>query len=224
MKRFILTASLSIVFLLAKAQVYTQFYYDPKHYAIVTENQTARMLSENILKDQTEKVNKNIEDINTNVAKVVLVKDMVYKYLTEVNEVLKDGRQMKYIITLLDDIIEESSLAVKDVADAPQYAVFTINSVETIRFQAVSVFSEISRLINKGGVEAMMDNATRDEILTEIVVRLRIMRGALFGIRNSIKWAKLRGFWTTLNPFKTWINQDRLIINRIVRDYNYLTR
>jgi len=223
MKYFILLVVFITTFFMAKGQV-TQLYYDQNHFQIVSLNYTWRITGERILQSQSERINKDIEGINTNLAKVVLAKDMMYKYLTEVNEVLKDGRQMKYIISLVDDIVREASLAVQDVADAPQYSLVTLRAVESIKLQSLGIFSEITRLINKGGVEAMMDNATRDEILTEITMRLRIMRGALFGIRNSIKWAKLRGLWNTLNPFRAWINQDRLIINRIVRDYNYITR
>lgn len=224
MRRLWLILSMLPIGFISSAQVYTQFYYDPKHFAAFTENQAVRLSNEIVLKNQTESIKQNIENINTNIAKFVLVKDMIYRSLTEVNEALKDGRQMKYIIMLVDDIINESQGALNDVADAPQFAVFTLNSVETIRLQSLYIFSEIARLVNKGGVEAMMTNATRDEILTEIVVRLRIMRGALYRIRSSIKWAKLRGFWTTINPFKTWVNQDRRVINRIMRDYKYLTR
>ncbi|MCL4638329.1 MAG: hypothetical protein M5Z89_05000 [Olivibacter sp.] len=224
MKKFYLLLSLMVLVITSNAQIYYQMYYDPDHYATVTANQSMRMINEGILKNQTTKIRENIESINTNVAKFVLIKDMVHRYLTDVNDVLKDGRQMKYIISLVDDIISESQMAINDVSDAPQYAVFTTNSVQSIRFQSLMIFSEISRLINKGGAEALMDNATRDEILTEITIRLRIMRGALFGIRNAIKWAKLRGFWNTLNPFRSWINQDRMIINRIVRDFNYVSR
>lgn len=208
----------------SEAQVYTQLYYDTKHLTAFTENQAFRFANEIILKNQTEKIKDNIENANTNIAKFVLVKDMVYRYLTEVNEALKDGRQMKYIIRLVDEIVTESRGAIGDIADAPQFAVFTLNSVETIRLQSALVFSEIAQLVNHGGVDVMMTNATRDEILTEIVIRLKIMRSALFRIRSSIKWAKFHGFWKTLNPFRSWVNQDRSVINRILRDYKYLTR
>lgn len=224
MKTHIIVIVFFLIAFKSNAQVYYQMYYDPEHFAAVTANQAMRMTSEGILTNQTKKIKENINDINTNVAKFVLVKDMVYRYLTEVNEALKDGKQMKYIVYLIDDIIQESQLVVNEVSDAPHYAVFALNSVESIRYQSLAIFSEISRLINKGGVEAMMDNATRDEIITGICMRLRLMRGALFGIRNSIKWAKLRGFWTSLNPFRVWVNQDKLIINDILRSYNYVTQ
>ncbi|WP_312352576.1 hypothetical protein [Sphingobacterium siyangense] len=224
MKRMILLTSMLLTIVTTHAQVYTQFYYDPKHFASFTENQVFRLANEIILKNQTESIRKNIENINTNMTKWVFVKDMVYRYLTEVNEVLKDGRQLKYIISLVDDIASECSGILADVEKAPQYTVFALNSVGTIRLQSVNIFLEISRLVNKGGAEVMMTNSTRDELLTDITLRLKIMRGALFRIRSSIKWAKLNGFWTTLNPFKTWVNQDRNVINRIIRDYKQLTR
>lgn len=224
MLRFWFTLVLILTIYVSKAQVYTQFYYDTKHFIAFTENQAFRLANEMILKNQTQSINKNIETVNTNIAKFVLVKEMVYRYLTEVNEALKDGRQMKYIIKLVDEIIVESRGAIEDVSDAPQFFLFTINSVETIRLQSVLIFAEIERLVNRGGVEAMMTNSTRDEILTGIIIRLKIMRGALYRIRSSIKWAKFHGFWKTINPLKTWVNQDRRVINRILRDYKYLIR
>src|SRR5690606_23472375 len=117
-------------FFMAKGQV-TQLYYDQNHFQIVSLNYTWRITGERILQSQSERINKDIEGINTNLAKVVLAKDIMYKYLTEVNEVLKDGRQMKYIISLVDDIVREASLAVQDVADAPQYSLVTLRAVES---------------------------------------------------------------------------------------------
>lgn len=224
MKVYCLMLFLCFVSFISHAQNYVVLYYDTKHYAAFLQNHAMRISQEAILQNQTKAIGDNMNQINDNMNKVVLIKDMVYRYLTDVNEVLKDGRQIKYIVNLVDDIVKESQGAIDDVADAPQYLVFTQKSVAMLRLQGMYLFAEISEVINKGGAEVMMDNSTRDQLLTDIIMRLRLIRGALYTMRGTIRWAKLDGFWKTLNPFKTWINQDKLVINRIIRDYEYLTR
>ncbi len=224
MKNYILLFFSCCAFFSAQGQSYVVLYYDTDHYASFVENHAMRITQEKILQNQTKAINDNMTQINDNMNKVILIKDMVYRYLTEVNEVLKDGRQIRYIISLVDNIIQESRGAINDVADAPEYLVFTTKSVNMLRLQSVALFSEITDLINRGGSEVMMNNGTRDALLTEIIIRLRLIRGALYNMRSTIRWAKFDGFWKGANPFRTWINQDKLVINRIIRDYEYLMR
>lgn len=213
----------SVSGLLANAQYY-QLYFDYGHESAYFVNQAARFTAEATLNNRTKAILDNQNKINDNLNRVVLIKDMVYHYLTEVNEALKDGRQMKYIVRLVDNIVELSNAAINDVKDNPEYAVFTRKAVNNIRTQGLYLFSDLSNVINKGGVDVMMDNSTRGELIADVVRRLRLMRAGLYMIRNNIKWAKREGFWNKVNPFKAWINQDRMIINRIIADYRYVTR
>ena len=213
----------SVSGLLAKAQYY-QLYFDYGHESAYFVNQAARFTAEATLNNRTKAILDNQNKINDNLNRVVLIKDMVYHYLTEVNEALKDGRQIKYIIRLVDDIVELSNAAVNDVKDNPEYAVFTRKAVNNIRTQGLYLFSDLTNVINKGGVDVMMDNSTRGELIADVVRRLRLMRAGLYMIRNNIKWAKREGFWNKVNPFRTWINKDKIIINRIIADYKHVTR
>lgn len=213
----------SVTGLIAKAQYY-QLYFDYGHESAYFVNQAARFTAEAALNNRTNAILDNQNKINDNLNRVVVIKDMVYHYLTEVNEALKDGRQIKYIIRLVDDIVEMSNAAMDDVKDNPEYAVFTRKAVNTIRTQGLYLFNDLNNVINKGGVDVMMDNSTRGELINDVVTRLRIMRAGLYMIRNNIRWAKREGFWNKVNPFKTWINKDKMIINRIIADYNYVTR
>jgi|SRR5690606_24072189 len=198
------------------SQYYYQMYYDPEHFASVSANQVTRMAAETILTNQTKKIKENIETINQNMLKVVATKELIYRSLTEVNEVLKDGKEIKYIGTLITDIAEEAMGVTQLAKDAPHLAIFAEESARNIRTQSLELFSEITRFINKGGTDAMMNYNTRDELLRNITHRLQLLRAEIYLMHQSMYWAKMNGIWNTLNPFSDWINEDRNIINGIL--------
>lgn len=208
-----------LVFGIAKCsygQYYYQMYYDPEHYAAVTANQLTRMTAETILTNQTEKIKDNIETINKNMLKVVATKDLIYRSLTEVNEALKDGREIKYIGTLITDIYDESKELLLLAKEAPQYSIFAERGAQNVKQQSIELFNEITRFVNKGGRDAMMNYNTRDELLRNITHRLQLLRAEIYLMRQAMYWAKMHGLWNSLNPFADWINQDRLVISDIL--------
>ncbi|HLT86491.1 MAG TPA: hypothetical protein VKZ57_02810 [Sphingobacterium sp.] len=221
MKNLFLCTILLLSCLNLNAQYYT-FYIDKEHMAIFAANQAMRSLMESQLTNQTGEINQNWEKINANATKLLLAKDIVYRSLTQVNEVLKDGLVAKQIPLLVNDIYSECSRLVNEVSDAPQYALFASQTISNVQTQATLLAAEVSEFITKGGLEALMDNRTRDQLLTNIITRLKILRASISVIRSTIQRAKVYGFWRSLNPFQAWINQDIYIVNNIIRDYNRL--
>src|SRR5690606_41374169 len=111
----------SVSGLLANAQYY-QLYFDYGHESAYFVNQAARFTAEATLNNRTKAILDNQNKINDNLNRVVLIKDMVYHYLTEVNEALKDGRQIKYIKRIVDDIVQPSTATVNTVTYNLTYA------------------------------------------------------------------------------------------------------
>lgn len=211
---------LLIVFLMVGkvsfGQYYYQMYYDPNHYAAVTTNQLARMSAEQILTNQTKEIKENVEAINQNMLKVVATKNLIYNALVNVNEALKDGKEMIYIGQLINDIFDEAAGVSQLAKDNPHLTIFAEQSARNVKVQSIDLFNELSRFILKDGRDAMMNFNTRDELLRNITHRLQLLRAELYLMRNSMYWAKMNGIWRSLNPFQDWINEDRSIINSII--------
>jgi len=213
---FTLTAGIK-----ADAQ-YVQFYYDPGHFQAVTENQAMRMGMESYLTGQTGKVNDNLKNINLNVVKVLVTRELIYNSLVNVNEALKDGKEMIYIGKLLAEIGDESRLLLRMASENPQFAPFATKQARGIVMQAANIHDDINRYVLSGSKDLLMDHGTRDELLRTLSDRLKLLRAEIYGTRQAIYWAKMDGFWHRLNPFREWINQDRAIIEDIIWKAKYL--
>ncbi len=219
-KKIFLFLFLPLNLLPAKAQL--TMYNNPKYLESFIVNHNVRMTAEKILTRQTDSIRSNTNRVQNSLLQVVALRTVVYNALTEVNDLLKDGRVMTYMTTLITDILEEATLIIQMAADDPELMIFAIRSVNSIKTQALELYDEISKFTNKGGAEAMMTGGTRDELLRKITQRLQLLRGSLFAMHSSLYWKKMAGVWNSLNPFSTWINQDKRIIDRILLEVKML--
>ncbi len=201
-----------------------QVVYDTKHTAAVLLNNTYRLAAEQTLISQTDTINDNTNEINSNMAKLAAAKLIVYQSLTEVNEVLKDGLEIKYIAEIISDIAELSSSISNSVIDDPEYVLLVTEAVSDLKLLGIELYGEITSFITKEGKDAMMDYEKRDELLRTITQRLQIIRGILYGLDRQIYYAGVFGFWNTVNPFSSYVNQDKIIIGDIMANFNYITQ
>lgn len=215
MKQITIVLALLLTTLVGRSQVVT-FYMDMNHYLIVTLNQLARTMTETSLSNQTKEIWENTKAESTSMTQLLLAKELVHQTLTHVNGAIRDGLQVKYIAQLITDVLEETTRIEQLVRDDPALLLFANSAIARVKLQAVELYGEVNSFILKGGVDAMMNYNTRDELLRTVTTRLQLLRGTLFGLRRSLYWTKLNGSWRTLNPFSQWVNRDRIIINRIL--------
>jgi len=200
----------------ASAQ-FVQFYHNPKLLAAITENQGSRSGAEWILGEQTKNIRNSTIAITGNMAVVWATKDLIYRSLTNVDDALKDGREMKHIGDLLSDMFAEAREMTLLADKVPRYAPLIRSGAQKATKQAVDLFNEIARFVNKGGQEAMMDHNTRDELLRDIAHRLQLMLADMSIMRQSVQWAGANEKWNSLGPFAEWANRDREIMDDILR-------
>lgn len=193
-------------------------YVDYNHFASFMINQNARMAAESVLIRQTDSIKGNIEEMNTNLLQLVAARTVVHNSLSQVSDLLNDGRVLNYQTRIVADILSEASEISRMAAEDTEIVIFASESVGSIKLQALELYEEISAFINAGGTEAMMNNGTRDELLRKITQRLQLLRGSLFALRHSLYWKSVYGLWNSLNPFSSWVNQDKRIIDQMIRE------
>ena len=189
---------------------------DPGHTLKVVINNGYRMVAERKLENETQTIKSNTNKIRDNVAKLLATKALIYKSLTEVNEVIKDGREVKYIGTLVTDIFELSTSITGTVFNDPELVLISNKAVSDMKIQAMELYGEIAGFIAREGRDAMMDVAKRDELLRTVTLRLQIIRGVLYGLERNLYWAGVFGTWNSINPFASYISYDKLLIDDIM--------
>lgn len=195
---------------------------NPTHTALVIQNSTRRMLSEQFQQKYAEDIKTNLDEINKNLAKVVFVKNQIYNSLVNVNEALKDGKVVLQMANDISAISQESTQLLVLAKDNPQFALFAEKKSKEAVGQALGVYNDVNTYILGDSKDLLMDYNARDELLIKVSQRLKLLRASLSSARRSMQWAIKAGLWQSLNPFQSWINQDKIIVEDIMRKYNGL--
>ena len=83
--------------------------YDKRHFQAVNENAVARQAAELTHNNYLEKIDQNLNNINTNVSSVVLAQTIIYEGLSNVNSVLKNGLAVRNMSVIIADLISYST-------------------------------------------------------------------------------------------------------------------
>ncbi|MDD4193237.1 MAG: hypothetical protein PHI28_18015 [Mangrovibacterium sp.] len=176
----------------------------------------------NTIKRQQEKTNENLSAIhkgqvliNSQLEVANNLQQKVVKGLTEVSKTVRNAVTIKRIYETSQDIILEVAETTRLAAENPQYVIFAEESASVFKTRALGLASEITHVL-EGGETNMMDAGERQKLLNHIYDEIRLIYGAAFGMKHSIKWAVRRGFWNSLFPFSGWVNQDVRIMNEII--------
>lgn len=198
--------------------------FDRNHFNIVNENGAMRSAAETAHQADLEKVSNRLDDINMNLSAVVLVQQMVFQSLTQVNQALKSGLTVRQIVQVNNEIIVESNRMTEAAAGEPWLLLFTEDVARQVKTRAVGLAGEVSAFVLKGGQNVLMDFERRDALLLKILLELRVIRALTYSMYRSVYWAKLNGVLKTVNPYRSFINQDLRLADEVIYQYNNLKR
>ncbi len=206
----------------AIAQSYVTIVYDAKHLAIVGENGAVRSASELTHYDYLKTINNRLDDINVNLSSVVLVQQMIHGALTQVDQALKSGLMLKQIASVSSEIISECDKILLTAKQAPHLLLFAEDVTYQMKDRGVKLVSEVSDFVLKEGSNVLMNFERRDALLVKVLLELRVMRALCYSVHRGMYWAKINGVLASINPFRSFINRDRQLVDRIVFQYNLL--
>ncbi len=204
------------------AQSYVTIVYDAKHLAIVGENGAVRSASELTHHEYLKTINNRLDDINVNLSSVVLVQRMIHGALTQVDQALKSGRMLKQITSVSSEIVSECNAILSSAKEAPYLLLFSEEVTWQMKDRGVKLVSEVSEFVLNEGNGALMDFEKRDALLQKILLELRVMRALCYSVQRGMYWAKINGVFASINPFQSFINRDRQLVDQIIFQYNLL--
>lgn len=201
---------------------FCQYVFDPKYFASVAANQAVRSGAEATHDQYLNKINGNIQDLNTNMGAVVLAQTIIYNGLANVNSALKDGLEVKYMATITADMISYLNQALVLGRSEPYLFLFASNISGEMKTRSVALVSEVSAFVLKSGNNILANYSGRDELLKKITSTLQILDGLAYGAWRAMYWAKQRGVISSLNPFSNFINRDKTFVSQIINNAKYL--
>lgn len=196
--------------------------FDRNHFNIVNENGAVRLAAENTHNSYLNTINNRLNDINVNLSSVVLVQNMILSSLAQVDGALRHAIAVRQIGEICDDIFSESNELVQMARDNPALLLFAEDVARQLKDRGVRLATEVSSFVLKEGENVLMDFEKRDALLKKIALELRVMRALVFSMKKSMYWARVNGILKTANPFRFYINQDKWLVDEIIRKYNLL--
>jgi hypothetical protein len=196
--------------------------YDHQHFESVTANAAVRSAAESTHEEYLGKINNNIIGLNTNVASVVLAQTMIYQALSNVNSALKDGLEVKNMAVIIADMTGYINQALALAKNDPALLLFADNIASQMRARAVTLVSDVSGFVLKEGSNVLADYNTRDQLLHQVIQQLQILDGLAYGAWKAMYWAKERGIIASLDPFRSYINKDKIFVSQIIQNARFL--
>ena len=191
--------------------------YDEGHLRVVNKNGTMRVASETSYQSSIEQIKKNTNDIGVNLSSVVLAQNIIHKSLTDINEALKDGIQIKQMGYLIDDIFKNSRDAIALASGNPALVLFAEDSARQMKERGIALVADVSGIVLTNKENVMMNYNVRDELIRKVITELRIMNALIYGIKQNMYYAQMNGIFRTVNPYRQYIQKDLWLVEDIIR-------
>lgn len=141
--------------------------------------------------------------------------------LSQVSYLLNDAITVKNIFQVSTDIKNHISSITSFIGNNPQYSLFAGKSLSIANTRINGIMADFSGILTSGETN-LMNAGKRKEFLNGLYYDLMILRASLYGIIFSMESAKRIGFWKALNPFQGYIDQDKAIMQDIIRKSSWL--
>lgn len=218
MKRYILL----IPFLFGIHANAQSFVINDKLLVQMTKNHAVRLASEETFLNSYEKQKKLYEDINEKVAQVIAIQEYIYQQLKNVNTAILQSKKLIYIYQYLDRIYKNAGVMMSATSRKPDYALLATNYYRNILLETQKLITELTAEILNEDNDFLMDPMDREILIEKIYLRLRHINGNILYITLRIQNAHNIPYLYQVPLLKNYLNVDKLIVNDIIRKYNYI--
>lgn len=150
------------------------------------------------------------------------LQNKIYQGLSQVASVISNLTTIKEIADCGTDIVSDVEQAMILAKSDPVLLLFAERGARDFEARAITLATDVSAFVLKGGGQNLMDAGERGKLLNHIETEMQILRGIAYGMQRAMYWAKIRGIWASLNPWETWKNMDVQIANDVVNNAKYL--
>jgi hypothetical protein len=134
---------------------------------------------------------------------------------------IERAQKLAQAIKIIDDIMDYQDEIVGIVSDDPKLVVFAVNSQALIVKRATQLSKFIMLIPLQYNDWNVISDTDRKDMLNHIINELRVIRGNAYGLKHQLEWAKNYNYWSKLNPWQGYINQDKQLIEDILTNTKF---
>lgn len=185
-------------------------------------NQEVREASIANIRNMYKKQNDWYQNAQTKMAQVLLVHEQIYQALYNVNSLFKNAKQLKYIYADLKECGKNLSRALRISIQKPQYAIWGRKYYRDTSKRLNELKLMVFQILNEGGEKLLMDAYDREMLLDTFHFKIQMLNMSALTIINAIEYNESRSYIYSIPIFSTYIEQDKMIIEHIMQQYNNL--
>lgn len=222
-KSYSLLICFFLVFCPSKAQV-VDVIVDQEHATLSVDNALVRRVSAMVKSNNANRTLNSYNDMSSNHAAILIIQDRIENSLFNVNSALKNALAVKDIPEQIAAIYTELNVVMETCKNHPEFSFLGKKYLEYGAEQAIALNNEVQVFALSGSSNIMMNYRERDEVIRDIRVRLGLIRANLQLVTITLNRAVKIGFLRAATPFGNWLNNDKILVNDIIRRSKYLTQ
>jgi hypothetical protein len=145
----------------------------------------------------------------------------IHSRLIKIGGILRDAQKLVQALKIIDDILEYQGDIVEIVKDDPKLVVFAVNSQRLIVKRATNLSKFIGLIPLQYNDWNVISDTDRKDMIEHIITELRVIRGNAYGLKNQLKYANQYNYWSQLNPWQGYINQDKRLVDEILNNTKF---
>lgn len=153
------------------------------------------------------------------------LQEKTYKYLSTVNAVVRNGKDIVYASQIAQDIAKYQSQAATLAKGDPQLLLVVAKTEYELISRSADLMIHIYNIALANGEKNLLDNKQRIDLCTHVVGELRRMRALAYAVTRQLKSAKKSGILKALNPggFR-YVNNGKRMVDGILRNLDYIKK
>lgn len=187
----------------------------------VTKNQGIRLASNEKFTKLYEKQKKIYDTINVKLTQVVAIHDYIYKQLHNVNDAIRQGKQLVYMGKYLGEIGKNTPELLKWTAKRPQYAILLYSHYEYLVDRSNRLRIYVYNEILNEEKDFLMDSYDREYLIQQAYIEIKIINYTTLYIIDLLKRAHTKPYLYQIGNIGYYVNLDREIIKGIIQKYKW---
>jgi hypothetical protein len=176
--------------------------------------------------DESEKEIKSYQAVITlKMQQIQNLQEKTYNYLSTVNAVVKNGKDIVYASQIAQDIAKYQSQAAELAKSDPELLLVVAKTEYELISRSADLMLHIYNVALVNGEQNLLDNKQRIDLCTHVITELRNMRGLAYAVCRQLKSAKRNGILKTLNPGGFhYINNGKQTVDNILKNLNFIKK
>lgn len=184
------------------------------------KNQYVRESAVNNVKDMYEKQNDWYKKAEIKMAQVLFVHEQIYQALYNVNSLFKNAKQLQQISR---DLMICKQNTLKAVSLGIKKTPYSVWMKKYFLYDLASRIDELRKIFSDAlNKKLLMDAYDREMLLDNVNFKIQMINMSALNIISIIKYNESRAYIYSIPIFGDYIEQDKMIVEQIMQQYDNL--